>query len=131
MYLDDVIIRGKTFEEHLVNVQTVFERLRQTGLKLQPRKCAFLQREVRYFGHIVSDEGVAADPAKVDKVACWPEPATTKEVKQFLGFAGYYRRFIRDFAQISRPLHCLTEKKKRFLSGRRNATTRLKNCATV
>ena len=64
VYLDDVIILGKTFEEHLVNLPIVFERLRQAGLKLQPRKCAFLQCEVRYLGHIVSDEGVAANTSE-------------------------------------------------------------------
>ena len=77
VYLDNVIILGVTLHEHLANLQSVFERLRQTGLKLQPMKCDFLKHKVQYLGHIVSDEGVQADPAKLEKVATWPTPRTT------------------------------------------------------
>ena len=114
VYIDDVIIPGRCFEDHLSNLQAVFQRLRQAGLKLQPKKCAFLQRQVNYLGHVVTCDGVAADPTKVEKVATWPTPTTTKEVQQFLGFAGYYRRFVRDFAEIARPLHRLTERTSVF-----------------
>ena len=114
VYIDDVIIPGWCFEDHLSNLQAVFQRLRQAGLKLQPKKCAFLQRQVNYLGHVVTCDGVAADPTKVEKVATWPTPTTTKEVQQFLGFAGYYRRFVRDFAEIARPLHRLTERTSVF-----------------
>ena len=84
------------------------------GLKLKWRKCAFLKKEVLYLGHLVSREGISTDPAKVGKVAGWPEPTSTKEVQQFLGFASYYRRFIRGFSQIAKPLHRLTERNCRF-----------------
>ena len=114
VYINDVIIPGRCFEDHLGNLQAVFQRLRQAGLKLQPKKCAFLQRQVNYLGHVVTCDGVAADPTKVEKVATWPTPTTTKEVQQFLGFAGYYRRFVRDFAEIARPLHRLTERTSVF-----------------
>jgi hypothetical protein len=109
-----VIILGRTFSEHLANLNSVFGRLREAGLKLQPRKCNFLRHEVSYLGHVVSDKGVTADPAKIERVASWPTPTTTKEVQQFLGFAGYYRRFIQNFANIARPLHRLTEHNATF-----------------
>ena len=77
-------------------------------------KCAFFRQEVQYLGHVISREGVAADPRKIEKVANWPEPTSTREVQQFLGFASYYRRFIKDFAQIAKPLHRLTERGSSF-----------------
>ena len=132
VYLDDVIILGKTFKDHLANLQAVFERLRQAGLKLQPKKCEFLRRKVRYLGHIVSKEGVAADAEKVKKVSSWPAPTTTRDVQQFLGFAGYYRRFVQNFAQIARPLHRLTERATPFKWTQecQDAFEKLRHCLT-
>ena len=114
VYLDDVIIVGKDFAEHLQNLQAVFRRLQSAGLKLQPAKCAFLRKEVNYLGHVVSENGVSTDPSKTDKVAKWPVPNSAKDVKRFLGFASYYRRFIRNFATIAKPLHRLTERTAEF-----------------
>ena len=114
VYIDDVIIPGRSFGEHLNNLQAVLQRLREAGLKLQPKKCAFLQRQVNYLGHVVTSDGVAADPAKVEKASTWPIPTTVKEVQQFLGFAGYYRRFVKHFADVARPLHRLTERVTEF-----------------
>ena len=114
VYLDDVIVLGTTFQEHLSNLKLVFERIREAQLKLKSSKCFFLKHKVQYLGHIVSDAGVQPDPAKIEKVATWATPRTTKEVQQFLGFAGYYRRFIQDFAKIARPLHKLTERQASF-----------------
>ena len=114
VYIDDVIIVGKSFQEHLRNLQEVLQRLREAGLKLKPSKCIFFQSSVKYLGHVVSREGVMADPDKVRKVATWPVPTSTKETQSFLGFASYYRRFIRDFAEIAKPLHRLTEKTAPF-----------------
>lgn len=115
VYLDDVIVLGRTFEDHLHNLQAVFHRFREAGLKLKLPKCAFFQSKVQYLGHIISEEGVAPDPAKIQKVVSWPTPTSTREVQQFLGFASYYRRFIRDFARVAKPLHRLTERTKSFL----------------
>ena len=81
VYLDDVIVIGRSFAEHLQNLQAVFQRLRQAGLKLKPRKCTFFQQEVQYLGHIVSREGIATDPGKVQKVEAWPIPSSTREVQ--------------------------------------------------
>ena len=114
MYIDDVIIPGRSLKDHLNNLQAIFQKLRQAGLKLRPKKCAFLQRQVNYLGHVVTCDGMAADPTKVEKVATWLMPTTTKEVQQFLGFAGYYRRFVSDFAEIARPLYRLTERTSVF-----------------
>ena len=114
VYIDDVIIPGRSYAEHLTNLRAVLGRLQQAGLKLQPKKCSFLKQRVSYLGHVVSREGVATDPAKIEKVANWPVPTTAKDVQQFLGFAGYYRRFVKDFAQIARPLYHLTERKTAF-----------------
>ena len=114
VYLDDIIIVGRTFEEHLCHLQEVFARLRQARLKLKVTKCSLFQKEVSYLGHIVSDRGIATDPSKTAKVAQWPVPTTVKEVQQFLGLANYYRRFVKDFATIARPLHRLTEHQMKF-----------------
>ena len=108
--LDDVIVVGITFKEHLENLGVVLRRLQQANLRLKPVKCALCRDEVLYLGHIVSRHGVATDPAKTDKVSTWPTPASVKEVQQFLGLASYYRRFVRNFAAIVKPLYKLTEK---------------------
>ena len=115
VYLDDVIVFGKTVEDELERLRKVFVRLRSAGLKLKPSKCNLFQKSVTYLGHIVSAEGVATDPAKVEAVADWPVPTCTKEVRSFLGLASYYRRFIRGFASIASPLHALTSKSKDFV----------------
>ena len=114
VYLDDVIVTGRTFEEHLKHLRAVFDRLRDAKLKLKPSKCAFCKSEVAFLGHIVSADGVVTDPAKVEKAQNWPLPTCRREVQQFLGLANYYRRFIRDFATIAKPLHKLTEKTAKF-----------------
>ena len=114
VYLDDVIIVGKTFQDHLRNLREVFQRLREAGLKLKPTNCDFCSLQVEFLGHIVSAEGVRTDPSKTEKVAQWPVPTSRKEIQQFLGLANYYRRFVKDFATIAKPLHRLTEKTAKF-----------------
>jgi hypothetical protein len=114
VYLDDIIVTGSTFSAHLDNLSQVFHRIREAGLKLQPSKCALCKPEVSFLGHIVSPKGITTDPSKTDKVASWPTPTSKRDVQQFLGLANYYRRFIKDFASIARPLHRLTEKTASF-----------------
>lgn len=114
VFIDDLVILGATFRTHLQNLQAVFQRLRDSNLRVKPSKCSFLQSKVHFLGHVVSRDGVSADPEKVDKVANWPVPTSTKEVQQFLGLAGYYRRFVKSFADIARPLHRLTERNAVF-----------------
>ena len=115
VYIDDVIITGRNFQEHLHNLKEVFERMKEANLKLKPSKCKFCSTKVEFLGHIVSREGVQPDPRKVEKVMSWPEPTTRKEVQQFLGLANYYRRFVQNFATIAKPLHRLTEKTTHFM----------------
>ena len=117
IYLDDVIVHGRTFEEMLHNLDQVFSRLSSAGLKLKPRKCQLFQKEVKYLGHIVCRDGIKTDPSKTETIREWPEPKNLSEVRSFLGLCSYYRRFIQDYAQIAKPLHKLTEKGQRFVFG--------------
>ena len=132
VYIDDIIIVGKTFDEHLKNLQHVFECLKQAGLKVQPHKCQFLQQEVTFLGHVISPNGIAPDPAKTSKVEQWPTSTSATQVQQFLGLANYYRRFVKDFACRAKPLHQLTEKKTAFkwTSECQTAFEHLKRCLT-
>lgn len=104
IYLDDLIVFADTYEEHLRRLEKVFVRLRECNLKLSPKKCNFFKTRVKYVGHIVSERGVEADPDKIQKIIDWPKPTTPEEVRKFLGFAGYYRKFVQGFATIARPL---------------------------
>ncbi|MCG8035390.1 MAG: DDE-type integrase/transposase/recombinase [Candidatus Thiodiazotropha taylori] len=115
IYLDDLIIFSNSLEEHLKRLSMVLKRLKECNLKLNPKKCKFMQRKVKYVGHIVSESGVEADPEKIDKVVNWPVPSNAEEVRKFTSFAGYYRRFVKDFSKIAKPLidlHPGTPKKK-------------------
>ena len=109
IYLDDVVVFSPDFDSHLKHLEEVFRRLHEHGLKLQPKKCHLFQRKVTYLGHVISERGVATDPAKTAAVREWPIPKTVKQVKSFTGFAGYYRRFIQGFSKIARPLNALTQ----------------------
>lgn len=107
VYLDDIIIYSANFSSHLQHLDQVFERLWRHGLKLRPDKCRLLQREVTFLGHVVDQHGVRPDPGKVQAVKDWPVPTTIKQVRAFLGLAGYYRRFVAGFAKVARPLNRL------------------------
>ena len=114
VYLDDIIIIGRDFSEHLQNLGAVLQKLREAGLRLKPSKCALCRESVSYLGHVVSRDGVATDPDKTSRVSSWPIPKSVQEIQQFLGLASYYRRFVRDFATIARPLQRLTEQGRAF-----------------
>ena len=109
VYLDDVIVFGKTFDEELRRLEDVFRRMKSANLKLNPRKCLLFRSEVKFLGHIVSREGVRTDPQKTAAVAEWPQPSNVRELRRFLGFCTYYRRFVKNFAHISAPLYALTK----------------------
>ncbi|XP_034560089.1 uncharacterized protein LOC117827597 [Notolabrus celidotus] len=109
VYLDDLIVFGRTLEEHEERLLKVLDRLQEVGLKISVDKCQFCQTKVKYVGHIVSADGIAADPAKIEAVASWPRPHNLKALRSFLGFCGYYRRFIKSYSSIVRPLTDLTK----------------------
>ena len=113
-YLDDIIIFSKTKEEHLEHLETIFNRLREAGLKLKLQKCSFFKKHIQYLGHLISDEGIQPLPEKLESIAKMPIPKNAKQVKQFLGLVGYYRKFVPRFADISRILTKLTRKDQEF-----------------
>lgn len=104
IYLDDILIFSPSLQEHISSVTKVFKRLRQFNLKIQLDKSHFLSKEVSYLGHIVTPDGVKPNPAKISAIQNYPIPKTTKQIKSFLGLLGYYRKFIRDFARLTKPL---------------------------
>lgn len=116
LYLDDIVVFSSTVEQHLGRLELVLRRLQEQGLKVKLNKCAFFQREVRYLGHVVSDQGVSTDPSKVEVVANWPPPTTISDLRSFLGFTSYYRRFVEGFAKLAAPLHKLVAE----LAGRKS-----------
>ena len=113
-YLDDIIICGRTEVECFDKLEKVLARLERAGLKLKPAKCHLFERQTSFLGHIVSQDGVACDPTKIKAVQEWRAPRTVKQVRAFVGTVGYYKRFIKDFAKICRPLHNLTKKGSKF-----------------
>lgn len=115
VYLDDCIIYSTDLSSHMEKLQLVFDRFREFNLKLQPDKCEFLRREVSYLGHIITDKGVTPNPEKVKAVTNFPVPKNPKEVKSFLGLAGYYRRFIENFSKLTKPLTSLLKKDTNFV----------------
>ena len=110
VYLDDIIIFSSTVDQHLERLRLLFTRLRESNLKLKPSKCHLFKKQVAYLGHIISEEGIKTDPSKIDKVQDWPRPSTVKQVRSFLGLCAYYRRFVKDFGDIAKPLYDLTRK---------------------
>ena len=114
VYLDDIIVFGKTFDEQLTRLGEVFSRLKAANLKLKPSKCFLCQRSVEFLGHIVSEEGLAMQPSKVKAISEWTACQDVSEVRAFMGLSGYYRRFIKDFSAIATPLYNLTRKESEF-----------------
>jgi len=115
VYLDDVSIYSDSFEGMLSRLEQVFARLRSANLKLNPKKCSFFKREIRYLGHVVSREGIKTDPEKISAIRDWPIPRTKKQVRSFLGFCSYYRKFVKGFSLIAKPLFSLTKDSVKFV----------------
>jgi len=115
VFIDAILIYSKTWEEHITHIRAVFLTLQQEGFKVKLSKCLFAQKQIPYLGQVISGSGVATDPSKVSDVQNWPRPQTLKEVSGFLGLAGYYRKFVKDFGIISRPLTNLLKKGEIFL----------------
>jgi hypothetical protein len=111
-YLDDVICF--TMEEHVVKLEEIFKRLDKANFKIQPGECVFGTDTVEYLGHIVTRDGIRPDPRKVQAIEQYPTPQTVRDVRAFIGLAGYYRRHVRNFAEIAKPRTQLTKKEVPF-----------------
>ena len=107
IYLGDVVVYSPDFDTHIEHLEQVFEKLAAHGLKLQPHKCHLFRKKVTYLGHVISKDGVSTDPEKTAAVRNWATPSTIKQVRSFLGFVGYYRRFMKGFSKIAAPLNAL------------------------
>ena len=113
-YIDDIIIFSKTPQEHLSHIQMVFEKLKSANLSMKKSKCSFFSKEIQYLGHIVSATGIRPLPAKTHAIQHMQSQKTPKQVRAFPGLVGYYRKFIKGFAKIAKPLMHLTRKQVKF-----------------
>ena len=114
LYVDDLLVASRDYEEHLQKLDRVLTRLEETRFILRPAKCSFMKQQIKYLGHIIDQNGVRPDPTKVQAVQDFPRPTTVKEVRAFLGFANYYRRHIPNMSQLSVSLVNLTRKNVEF-----------------
>lgn len=110
IYIDDVVIYSKDEQEHFKHIQQVFHCLSKADLTLNMKKCNFIQKSLKFFGHLVSGDGIRTDPDKVSAIRLFPTPQSLKEVQRFLGLAGWYHRFIPNFSEKAAPLHALKQK---------------------
>ena len=128
VYLDDIVLYARSLWEHNVKLREVLDRLRTYKLKLQPEKCQFLQKEVNYLGHVITEEGVRPDPEKVSIIEKFPTPTNPRQVKVFCGMISYYRRFIPNCSRIASPLYrLLKDAKFEWTQAQENAFQHLKS----
>ncbi|GKD65692.1 putative reverse transcriptase domain-containing protein, partial [Tanacetum coccineum] len=114
---DDILIYSKSEEEHEVHLKTILDLLKKEKLYAKFSKCEFWLKEVQFLGHVVNCDGIHVDPSKVESVKNWKTPESSTEIRSFLGLAGYYRRFIKNFSKIAKPLTLLTQKNKTYVWG--------------
>ena len=114
VYLDDILIFSRSFEEHVQQVRLVLQRLLENRLYVQAEKCEFHLSSVQFLGFVVERGQIRTDPAKVQAVADWPNPTNRKQLQRFLGFANFYCRFIRGYSSVASPLTSLTSVKTQF-----------------
>ena len=115
VHLDDVIVFGSSFDEQLTRLGQVFDRHAQANLKLKPSKCSLCQRSVDFLGHVVSEQGIAMQDAKISAITEWPPCRTVHDVRAFMGLSGYYRRLVKGFCIIAAPLCGLMRKGAEFV----------------
>ncbi|KAJ0888622.1 putative nucleotidyltransferase, Ribonuclease H [Helianthus annuus] len=114
VFIDDILVYSKSKEEHAAHLHTLLDLLRKEKLYAKFSKCEFWLQEVQFLGHLVNHEGIHVDPTKIGAITKWKVPESPTEVRSFLGLAGYYRQFIRDFSRIAIPLTKLTCKSVKF-----------------
>jgi hypothetical protein len=112
VFLDDILIYSPSMETHLQHLEMVLDTLRQHKLYLKESKCTFAQPSLKYLGHIISAQGVSTDPTKIQAMLHWPVPSTMTELRAFLGLTGYYRKFVKSYGTISKPLTALLRLKQ-------------------
>lgn len=117
LIFDDILIYSDSLEKHHEHLRQVFEVMRRNNLYAKNSKCEFVTERVEYLGHFIEAKGVSTDPNKVKAVQDWPQPANLKQLRGFLGLAGYYRRFVKSFGGIARPITALTKKDSFMWSG--------------
>ncbi|GKA96984.1 putative reverse transcriptase domain-containing protein [Tanacetum coccineum] len=114
VFIDDILIYSKTREEHQMHLRIVLKLLRKEKLYAKFSRCEFWLREVQFLGHVINGDGIHVDPSKIEAINNWKALRTSSEVRSFLGLAGYYHRFIKDFSKIAKPLIVLTQKSRTF-----------------
>lgn len=115
IFMDDILVYSAALEEHKKQLTEVFQLLHDNNFLLKKSKCLFAQEQLEYLGHVISASGVSTDPAKIKAVQQWPTPTDAKQLRSFLGLAGYYRKFIKNYGPISRPLTDLLKKHTQFM----------------
>jgi hypothetical protein len=104
VYLDDILIFSSSIDEHLVSIQKILQKLRESNLKIQIDKCNFAELSTNYLGHIITEGGIKPDPSKIDTIKNIPLPKSQKDIRSFLGITGYYRKFVKDYSKVAYPL---------------------------
>ena len=113
-YMDDIIVYGKTFDEHLNHLEEVLVALKSAKLRVKMNNCRFGETEVKILGHIVSSEGIRTDPEKTKAIAEFPEPKNVKAIQSFIRLCGFYRKVVKNFSEKARPLTELTKKNAKW-----------------
>jgi hypothetical protein len=114
VFIDEILIYSKDDNEHEKHLRLIMEKLREHKLYAKFSKCEFWLNKVGFLGHIISAKGVGVDPSKVESVTKWESPKNLGEIRSFLGLARYYRRFIKNFSKIAKPITELLKKEKKF-----------------
>ncbi|GJZ43239.1 putative reverse transcriptase domain-containing protein, partial [Tanacetum coccineum] len=118
VFIDDILIYSRNKEEHANHLRIILELLKKEKLYAKFSKCDFWIHIVQFLGHLIDSQGLYVDPAKIEAVKNWTSPTTPTEIRQFLGHAGYYRRFNKDFSKIAKSLTELTQKNKKYIWGK-------------
>jgi hypothetical protein len=114
VFIDDILVYSKNEDKHIEHLHIVLQRLCDHRLYAKLSKCEFWLREIKFLGHTISQDGISVDPKKVQEVMNWKPPTTVRQIRSFLGLAGYYRRFILDFSRIAKPMTELLKKGVKF-----------------